>query len=84
MLPVNNWTMASSMAPTDQARLVEFALRWQPYGGGSAEDIFVEFGLTEKVYFERLSDVLYAGAAVLTPAAHAALRAICTSRLRSL
>jgi hypothetical protein len=75
--------MTSRIVPADQARLVEFAQRWYPFGGGSAEDIFIEFGLPEAVYFQRLSDVLYAGEPGLSPDAHAAIRRICNHRLRA-
>lgn len=42
----------------EHRRLVEFAEIWLPYGGGSREDIFVTFGLTEDQYFQRLCDLL--------------------------
>lgn len=34
--------------------MLDFAIRWRPWNGGSAEDIFVAFGLTETQYFLRL------------------------------
>lgn len=38
----------------EQQRLLEFAIRWLPFGGGSPGDIFLEFGLSEKKYYDRL------------------------------
>lgn len=38
--------------------LLTFAQRWSRFGGGDAEDIMVEFGLTEQAYFSRVLDVL--------------------------
>ncbi len=42
----------------EQRRLVDFAAMWLHYGGGSREDIFVSFGLTEEQYFQRLLHLL--------------------------
>ena len=75
--------MTPRIAPADHARLLEFAERWYPFGGGSAEDIFVEFGLTVDAYFERLSDALDADVGGLSPAVHEALQRICNQRLHS-
>lgn len=75
--------MTSRIPPADHARLVEFAEQWYPFGGGSAEDIFVEFGLTVDAFFERLSDALDVGAGGLSPEVHEALQRICNQRLRS-
>ena len=38
--------------------LLAFAQRWSRFGGGDAEDIMVEFGLTEEAYFSRVLEVL--------------------------
>ena len=40
------------------ADILGFARRWYPFGGGSAEDILLEFGITEHEYFRRLGAVL--------------------------
>lgn len=40
------------------ADILGFARRWYLFGGGSAEDILVEFGITEHEYFRRLGAVL--------------------------
>jgi hypothetical protein len=34
--------------------LVAFAVKWEPYGGASAEDVFVEFGIDMSEYRRRL------------------------------
>ena len=42
----------------DQERILAFATRWLPYGGGTAEDIMVTFGTTSDIYFRRLQALL--------------------------
>jgi hypothetical protein len=42
----------------EDAQILEFARRWLPYGGGSAEDLLVEFGMTPAGYLDRLRRVL--------------------------
>lgn len=43
----------------DNARdLVAFASKWRHWGGGPAEDIFIEFGLTVPEYCRRLRTAL--------------------------
>jgi hypothetical protein len=74
--------MTPRIAPAEHARLVEFAEQWYPFGGGSAEDIFVEFGLTAEAYFKRLSDALHVGVPGLSPEVDEALRRVCDQRLR--
>lgn len=36
------------------AQMVQFAVRWYPFGGGAAGEIFVEFGLSEDAFYDRL------------------------------
>jgi len=48
----------SNIRPTEKARMLSFALQWQHYGGGSNEDIYVNFGLSPKQYFIRLLRIL--------------------------
>lgn len=38
--------------------LVNFAAKWHPYGGASAEEIMVTFGLTPELYELRLGHAL--------------------------
>ncbi|MCZ4516879.1 DUF3263 domain-containing protein [Rhodococcus ruber] len=40
--------------------MLDFVLRWGPYGGGRDEDILVEFGLTSPAFFERVLTLLAA------------------------
>lgn len=63
--------------------MLEFAVRWHPYGGGEAGDILVEFGLSGRDFFTRLSTLLSTRslAAGLDPDTLAALRATCRRRL---
>jgi hypothetical protein len=75
-------TTLSNIPPDEAERMLDFARRWYPYGGGSAEDILVEFGIGERDYFKRLTGVLDAyeagpdGDTVV-----AAIREVCTRRL---
>lgn len=41
--------------------LVAFAVTWEPYGGASAEDVFVEFGIDMNEYRHRLFVILSRG-----------------------
>ena len=75
--------MTSDGAPTERAHLVGFAISWLPYGGGSAEDIFLEFGLTEHAYFERLLTLLKDGDLRVSEAARHGLGSVCVRRLRA-
>ncbi|NMM92186.1 hypothetical protein B2J88_49430 [Rhodococcus sp. SRB_17] len=52
---------------TNDDHLLAFALKWRHWGGGSAGDILVEFGLTPTTYFQRLHDYLRSGAALTLP-----------------
>lgn len=54
--------MTSVSEQDDRGRLMTFAMQWYRYGGGSGEDIFVEFGLTEVAYFQRLLVLVTDGA----------------------
>lgn len=38
--------------------MVDFVTRWYQFGGGSAQDIFEEFGLSEQAYFTRVLELL--------------------------
>src|SRR6476660_4575653 len=38
--------------------MIEFIRRWHRFGGGSARDIFREFGLAERVFFRRTLELL--------------------------
>ncbi|WP_280335013.1 hypothetical protein [Nocardia wallacei] len=40
--------------------IIEFALLWQPYGGPPAEEILVNFGMTELRFRSRVVDILAA------------------------
>jgi hypothetical protein len=75
-------TTLSNIPPDEAERMLEFARRWYPYGGGSAEDILIEFGIGERDYFKRLTDVLEAREAGSDgDAVVAAIREVCTRRL---
>ncbi len=42
----------------DERAMIEFIRRWHRFGGGSARDIFVEFGLAEHEFFRRTLELL--------------------------
>ncbi|OLT35054.1 hypothetical protein BJF84_15900 [Rhodococcus sp. CUA-806] len=68
----------------EDERMVDFVVRWLPYGGGPAEDIVVGFGISPREFFTRL-DVLLRGPACpqhLDRATVAALLTICSRRSR--
>lgn len=68
---------------SDKDRAIEFARRWAPGGGGSAEDIFVQFGVSEPVFFTRLAYFLDTSpSGTVPPDTLAILRAMCEQRLR--
>ena len=41
--------------------MIEFIRRWHRFGGGSAGDIFAEFGLAEHEFFSRTLELLQIG-----------------------
>jgi hypothetical protein len=38
--------------------LIEYALRWAPFGGPHDDDLLVEFGMTSRTYYNRLARAL--------------------------
>lgn len=42
----------------EDMRIIEFARRWLPYGGGTTGDLLVEFGMTPAGYVARLNNIL--------------------------
>ncbi|AII08245.1 MULTISPECIES: hypothetical protein [Rhodococcus] len=38
--------------------LIDFALRWAPFGGPNDDDLLVEFGMTSRTYYNRLARAL--------------------------
>ncbi|WP_072803771.1 DUF3263 domain-containing protein [Rhodococcoides yunnanense] len=64
------------------AAILTFARSWYGYGGGSAEDIYVEFGLPARTYFERLRQILDSPtAANVDEETRDAMRSVCVRRL---
>ena len=45
----------------DERNMLEFIRRWHRFGGGSARDIYVEFGLAEHEFFGRALELLQTG-----------------------
>jgi hypothetical protein len=62
--------------------ILAFALKWRHWGGGSAEDILVEFGLSPADYFQRLQTrVEDVATEPLPPEIVHQLTSICRTRL---
>ncbi|PYE17988.1 uncharacterized protein DUF3263 [Williamsia limnetica] len=75
-------TITGNDLPAGHAEILDFARRWYPYGGGTAEDILVEFGIGEREYFRRLSGILDDDAVVdLDRPTFAAMKQVATDRL---
>lgn len=66
--------------------MVEFVIRWSRYGGGSAADIFEEFGLPDVEFFRRVFVLINAPGVCLgvDRAVVDQIRRTCLVRLRSL
>ncbi|MDO1482191.1 DUF3263 domain-containing protein [Rhodococcus ruber] len=59
--PARRYTAYSGFAGIrlrEERELVTFAARWYPFGGASAEDIMLTFGLQPSLYYTRLGHVL--------------------------
>ncbi|RYF50314.1 MAG: DUF3263 domain-containing protein [Comamonadaceae bacterium] len=64
--------------------IIDFALTWRHWGGGSDSDIFVEFGISSREYFQRLETLLEHGALASQPdQIRWQLRTICHDRRAS-
>ncbi|MGW6335726.1 DUF3263 domain-containing protein [Nocardia rhamnosiphila] len=58
----------TSEPPVERNReIIEFALVWRHWGGGSDSDIFVEFGIPPREYFRRLESLIERGALANQP-----------------
>ncbi|WP_280295675.1 DUF3263 domain-containing protein [Nocardia abscessus] len=65
-----------------EADLLEFALVWRHWGGGSDADIFVEFGISPGEYFSRLRALIDRGALAWQPTGIVhQIREICQRRI---
>ncbi len=66
----------------DHDAILTFALKWRHWNGGSAEDIFVRFGITPAQFFRRLRSIVEAEEqSDLSPEIAAELAYICDLRL---
>lgn len=64
--------------PVDRAVLT-FTVRWLPYGGAPADEVFVEFGLTGAEYEQRVCDLVHQHASRIHPHTVEKLLAMCSS-----
>ena len=66
----------------DRDAMVVFALRWAPFGGGDAADIWTEFGVPVEEFYRRLHLILSAPVpAGIDELMWARLKALCEHRL---
>lgn len=71
----------STSSVIDDTRIIEFARRWLPYGGGNTGDLLVEFGMTPACYIARLGKILDSPAVQrLDPQLRADLRTFVATR----
>lgn len=45
---------STQLSATDSAAMKKLEAQWRDFGGPSASDIFVEFGITAKEFYRRL------------------------------
>ncbi|MGV8874494.1 MAG: DUF3263 domain-containing protein [Rhodococcus sp. (in: high G+C Gram-positive bacteria)] len=43
---------------SERERMLAFAVKWMPYGGGPSAEILVDFGIAPRTYFTTLRDLL--------------------------
>ncbi|WP_188545186.1 DUF3263 domain-containing protein [Rhodococcoides trifolii] len=78
--PTDSGSESTSLA--DGAALLDFGQRWYPFGGGAAESIFVEFGLSSSEFFGRLRTLLTGPSSRgMDPAVVADMLTVCRKRL---
>lgn len=70
---------------SESHRVIAHATQWLPFGGPSAEDILVTFGVTPSIYFRRLRDVLTSVGDTFVPddSTRNALVELCVRRIRA-
>lgn len=63
--------------------MVEFEARWYRYGGGPSAEIYTQFGMDERTFFERLNTVVESSTALeaLAPNDAEVMRAVIRRRL---
>ncbi|PKZ64547.1 hypothetical protein CYJ73_15395 [Gordonia terrae] len=72
---------SESFSAAKPSELVRFALAWAPFED-PVEEIFVTFGISSSVFYERVLEVLTAGGVQLDVGRSAALVQHCRDRLR--
>ena len=61
--------------------LLEYAMTWRHWGGGHAEEIFVQFGISSAEYFTRLELILREGHYRCPPRVRLELLELCRRKL---
>lgn len=77
-------TTAQNIAFERADEMIDFAVTWRHWGGGSPEEIFVRFGISVHEYFARLELLLERGHCARQPQLRDELRQLCANRYRDL
>ena len=56
-----SWSVGSPKLDAESPAIVDFALRWLPFGGPRADDILVEFGVNMLTFTQRIEKILVSG-----------------------
>lgn len=56
-----SWSVGSPELDAESSAIVDFALRWLPFGGPRADDILVEFGVNMLTFTQRIEKILVSG-----------------------
>lgn len=66
-----------------QDDMVEFESRWFRFGGGPSDEIYTRFGMTDRVFFERMNELMVAdqGLDHVAPKDAEVMRAVIRRRL---
>lgn len=67
----------------EQQRMLEFAVLWLDFGGGRSEDIFVKFGVSDRVFFGRLEVLVSQYPVPVTDSVKRRLIELCRIRSRA-
>lgn len=71
------------MGAIKEGDLIQFALRWEPFGGGD-EFIFPEFGVAPLLFYRRLLRILESAAEDLTMSQNHRLTRLCDQKVARL
>lgn len=58
---LQTWSAGSPEMDAESSAIVDFAVRWLPFGGPPADDILVEFGISMLTFAQRIEKILVSG-----------------------